>query len=112
MAGDIVTVYGLLRQGDHILLQKRQTQDKIGSPLPPDEAHFSLFPHCKTPKGVFLNFFFEVSNRREAPFPCKPHKASHLAFFYADNLPDKTLDHRRQANDCRRRGIMEPYWGW
>lgn len=141
MAGDIVTVYGLLRQGDKILLQKRQNtgfgdgfysligghvevgenvreallreaQEEIGVSIPPDEARFSLFLHRKTPTGVFLNFFFEVSNWRGTPRVCEPNKASDLAFFYAQDMPENTLDYIRHAIDCAQRGVKEDYLGW
>ncbi len=141
MAGDIVTVYGLLRQGDTVLLQKRQNtgfgdgfysligghvdagenvreallreaREEIGVSILPDEARFSLFLHRKTPKGVFLNFFFEVSNWRGIPAICEPHKASDLAFFNAQNLPENTLDYIRHAIDCIQRSVREDYLGW
>jgi hypothetical protein len=114
MAGDIVTVYGLLRQGNKILLQKRQNTgfgdgfySLIGGHL---EAHFSLFLHRKTPKGVFLNFFFEISNWRDVPRLCEPDKASDLAFFNAQNLPENTLDYIRHAIDCFQRGVRGGLW--
>lgn len=141
MAGDIVTVYGLLRQSDTVLLQKRQNtgfgdgfysligghvdagenvreallreaREEIGVSIPPDEAHFCLFLHRKTPKGVFLNFFFEVSNWRGIPAICEPHKASDLAFFNVQNLPENTLDYIQHAINCIQRGVREDYLGW
>ncbi len=141
MANDIVTVYALIRDGDKILLQQRQNtgfgdgsysligghvdegesardaliremKEEIGLCVSSEDMKFACFLHRNTPKGTYLNLFFEVRKWEGTPKICEPHKASDLNFFPAKNLPSNILDYIRYAVDCAERGLLEGYLGW
>jgi 8-oxo-dGTP diphosphatase len=89
----------------------REAREEAGIELAPDDLAFAQIVH-RADRGERVSFFFAATRWQGEVRNMEPHKASELAWFPLDRLPDDMVTYVRQAIERWRRGELYGESGW